>query len=105
MKLTDLDAGFVSSSPGTSTGLQFICPKCRTQRLVVPFSPVIGAGPVDPTLNAKGVVWSRTGETVETITLRPSVDSKHVLFNDDPPHNPTECRWHGFITDGEVREC
>lgn len=102
MKLVDLDAGFVSSSPGTSTGLQFLCPGCKRERIVVPFSPTIGPGPVDASLNARGVVWQRSGDTVETITLTPSIDSKHVNFNDDPPHHPVECHWHGWVRDGAV---
>ena len=102
MRLADLDAGFVTSSPGTSTGLQFRCPRCRQTRIVVPIDPPIGPGPVDPSLNARGIVWRRTGETIDTITLTPSIDSKHVNFNDDPPHNPVECHWHGWVQNGHT---
>ncbi len=38
-----------------------------------------------------GVLWQRTGETFETLTLSPSVDASRA-----------GC-WHGFITNGEVR--
>ena len=59
MKLADLDAGFVTSSPGTSTGLQFRCPVCRDQRIVVPIDPPIGPGPIDPSLNARELASAR----------------------------------------------
>lgn len=39
--------------------------------------------------------WERTGDTFETLTLRPSLQRAE----------PDGCRWHGFITDGEARSC
>lgn len=103
MKLTELDAGFVSTA-GVRTGLHFLCPACRKQHLVVPFANPPNGVP-DGSLNANGVLWRRTGETVEDITLTPSVDSKHTNFSDDPPHDPKPCRWHGWIRNGEAVTC
>ena len=40
-----------------------------------------------------GPAWERTGETFETLTLRPS-----ILRSKDKGG----CGWHGFVTNGEV---
>jgi len=48
--------------------------------------PLDGGPPVDGPKH----VWTRTGDTFETLTLRPS-----ILRMDG-------CRWHGFVTNGEV---
>lgn len=57
--------------------------------LYVPFAnPLDGFGPFD----RKG--WQRTGDTIETLTLSPS-----VLRSRDRGG----CGWHGFIENGAVR--
>ena len=108
MRLADLDAGFVGpyadaagAASGTATGLQFRCPKCRETRIVVPIDPPIGPGPVDPSLNARGILWRRTGDTVENITLTPSIDSKDVNGGYDGLPR-VECHWHGFVQNGHT---
>lgn len=100
MKLTELDAGFVSTR-GTRTGLHFLCPTCRRQQLVVPFANPPGEGAPDASLNANGVLWTRTGETLDDITLSPSVDARHVLGGVDGEPR-VECRWHGWVRNGEA---
>ena len=103
MRLVDLDASFVSAPDGHRIGVQFRCPACRGERLVVPFAAP-GGGPPDPTLNVRGVLWRHTGDTLDTLTLTPSVDVSHVLGGvDDEPR--VECRWHGWVQDGEARAC
>lgn len=62
--------------------------------LAIPFKPGINGAPDgDPRLNRKGYVWTRTsGETIEDITLKPSIDAKecgHFFVQ------------HGKITQGE----
>lgn len=54
----------------------------------VPFANPPDGGPPDPW--AKGQGWQRTGETFEDLTLTPSILDGGA------------CRWHGFITCGEV---
>lgn len=100
MRLADLDAGFVSTN-GVRTGLHFLCPQCRAQQLVVPFANPPSGGAPDATLNANGVLWQRTGETIDDITLSPSVDSRHVNGGYDGIPR-TECRWHGWVRNGEA---
>jgi hypothetical protein len=76
MKLTDLAPEIAGSG-----FLVFDCPNCRgdaSHRIRVPLSPAVGSN---------GCSWQHTGDTVETLTLTPSVDAG--------------C-WHGNITDGRL---
>jgi hypothetical protein len=98
MKLTDLEprslmdadivvgGQVVHDGNRDGMGVSFLCPHCRACRLGVFFAnPIDGKSPSDD-----GLLWQRTGETWDTLTLTPSIDtSKHG-------------HWHGFITGGEV---
>jgi len=103
MRLIDLNPEFVGHGgegvyrsdtgepvPRTErAGIIFDCPCGNTDedhRLFVPFANPIGPGPL---ISQQG--WQRRGDDVETLTLTPSI-LRH-----------TDCAWHGFITDGEVR--
>ena len=90
MKLTELQAEFVSSGDRRGVGVALDCP-CGSEacnKIYVPFDrPLDGSAP-DP-----GATWQRTGDTIETLTLRPSV----LRLSD--------CRWHGFVTNGEAVAC
>ena len=72
------------------------CDKCanskKPQRLYVAFIP-----PIDPEgrlaetgYHAPQPAWTRTGDTIQNITLSPSIDLSK------------SGHWHGFITDGKV---
>lgn len=104
MRLADLNpvflstggAGVTSSATGEpmpetkGVGVVFDCPcgnHAEEHRCYVPFANPIGPG---PHVNAKG--WTRTGDTFDTLTLKPSIQR-------------IGCGWHGFITAGEVRSC
>lgn len=93
MKLTELDPGFVSASTTDSTliGVHFLCPKCKEQQLYIPFA--------DPTSRLN---WKMSGESIEVLTLAPSIDSKHVNGGYDGKPR-VECHWHGFVTNGEIK--
>lgn len=102
MKLTTLNPEFVGAG-GTGiydgrtgkpvprregVGLSFDCPCGCGVRGYVPFKNPLDGG---ASYNPKG--WDRTGDTFDTITLRPSI------------HRPKEyggCGWHGWISSGEV---
>jgi len=90
----------------TGVGVSFLCP-CATctakrtgnsdedwyLRVFVGFSNPLDGGPAyDP---RPGAQWARTGDTFETLTLRPSILRT-------PPFG---CGWHGFVTNGEVTSC
>lgn len=74
-------------------GVHMDCP-CGTcgQALFVSFSnPDDGLGPTST--NPNHPTWERAGETLETLTLRPSIQ------------RIGGCEWHGFITNGEAHAC
>lgn len=98
MKLTDLNPRWVGLTGWSSPhpffiGVSFDSP-ATGQRLAVLFDPPIDPaslsatmGPVFPAARK----WQRTGDTFDTLTLSPSIDTSHAGD------------WHGFITNGEVR--
>lgn len=68
-------------------GISFDCPCCRNTRLAVFFAnPTDGKPPSDDHL-----LWNRTGDNYETMTLSPSIDAS------------ASGHWHGFISNGEIR--
>ena len=72
-------------------GIIFDCPCGNTDEghpCAIPFAnPLDGREPYDK----RG--WHRTGDTPETLSLRPSI--QRIGW----------CNWHGFITNGEVETC
>jgi hypothetical protein len=85
MRLTDLDPRWASSGERHGQAVSFDCPCGCGERLIVPFSnPIDGGAP----MRGQGVTWKRQGDTFETLTLSPSIDS--------PGH------WHGWVKGGEV---
>lgn len=100
-KLTDLNPMFLGcGGPGVTrngldvprreaVGIDMDCPCGCDRRLYVPFlNPLDGGPPAHP-----GHGWERTGDTFETLTLKPSI------------RRMDGCKWHGFLTNGELVEC
>lgn len=104
MRLTDLNPRFlraggegISLADGSpaperhGVGIIMDCP-CgnadENHQLYVPFLNPIDGG---PTIEPNG--WQRTGDTVDTLTLAPSI-LRHGA-----------CKWHGWIRDGAVISC
>jgi hypothetical protein len=97
-----------------SRWLTFECPEghanCRHQ---IPFTPSLdGANHASPQRN--GAIWTRTGDTFETLTLTPSIrrdpifpDARSALdggyHQDDLPS--LLCAFHGHIKDGGIEFC
>ena len=102
MKLTDLDASFVAPEGRHGVAVQFRCPGCQRERIVIPFANPIDGGGADPSMNYRGVLWTRSGDSLETLTLSPSVDFSHVNGSDDAGDPWRECRWHGWVRDGQA---
>jgi len=107
MKLLDLDPHWITfgylppedAGKRLYIGIRFNCPHCLTQRLAVMFTP-----PIDDNVLWKYATWdhyadvisqegkwNRTGETFETLTLKPSINTEF--------HG----HWHGFIENGEIK--
>lgn len=75
--------------------VSFLCPCGRrdydnghTPRVAVHMSPPLDGGAPDT-----GHTWVRTGDTFETLALRPSIQ------------RVGGCAWHGFVTNGVVETC
>ena len=67
--------------------VSFDCPCGCDTRCVIEFNnPLDGQGPHD---NSRDL-WDRTGDNFDTLTLTPSIQRM------------SGCRWHGFVTNGEV---
>lgn len=103
MKLTDLNPRWVGHGgegirdregnavpERTRIAVAFDCPCGCGTRCMIPFTNPPDGGPA-----LHSTTWDREGETFESLTLRPS-----ILRAD-----PDGCRWHGFITNGEIQTC
>lgn len=72
-------------------GVSFDCPCGCDRPAFIPFeNPLDGGEP-----HGTGDHWKRTGDTFETLTLRPSILRVKVV--------EANCEWHGFLTDGEFK--
>lgn len=105
VKLRSLNARFIGAggegifnsdgSPAkerTGVGVIMDCPCGCASPLYVPFSNPIDGGPA---LEPKHHAWHRIEDSIDKLTLAPS-----VLRGE-----PCPARWHGFIIDGEARQC
>lgn len=107
MKLLDLKPHWVAEAgmpDDAKQGVSFLCPHCQGIRLAVFFDvPICGRAPVDIKMMHRAqseghledhhigrILWQRTGETFDTLTLTPSVDASHFGH------------WHGHITNGAI---
>lgn len=94
MKLSELDPGFISRwGTGERLGVHFLCPACKRQQLYIPTN--------DPEAR---VNWGVSGD-LESLTLTPSVDARHVNGGVGTDEPRAECRWHGWVRAGEVTTC
>jgi len=69
-------------------GLWFDCPCGNGEKVALMFRNPPDGGPA-----MQGNTWERTGNTFETLTLKPSIQRS----------DPNGCRWHGFLTDGAFK--
>lgn len=91
MRLSELNPQFLDAHDGRrGVGVQFDCPcgnRDENHGCFIPFDVAL-----DGSTGVNGERgWKRTGDTFETLTLTPSIQRLEA------------CRWHGFITNGEVR--
>ncbi len=102
MRLVDLEPHWVGLMPGHAIGITFLCPHCHQCRVGVLFDVPIGGNSIEGIIgrsltvalqqaaNSNMKQWHRQGDTFETLSLSPSIDTSE--------HG----HWHGFITNGEV---
>lgn len=79
MKLVELNPHY-GETDGIRTHVIFDCPRCQQHQITVPIPPHEKA-------------WQVIGDSFENLTLSPSIDHDSPVMN---------CRWHGFITDGDI---
>lgn len=88
-KLVDLNSRFVSSFEGrTGMGVRFDCP-CGCKEVVCLWF----SNPIDKGKPVLGLTWQRSGETLENLTLKPSIRRLGA------------CGWHGYLTEGVFKKC
>lgn len=83
--VTDKDGNPVPERKGV--GIEFDCPSGCNRPCFVSFTNPLDGGQA---FNNGHVTWERTGETFDTLTIRPSIQRMDG------------CKWHGFVTNGEV---
>lgn len=95
MKLADLNAQLLDSHHGDKgVGVMFDCPCGQCGKpCYVPFENPIKGWPDADDVKYGHPRWRREGETVETLTLTPSIWRKTENGG---------CGWHGHITNGEA---
>lgn len=90
---------WAKESPAFYIGLSFLCPCCKKKRIAVKFHPPIDTAAMSGVLfkwtkesmsSDGSLVWNRSGNKFETITLNPSLDFSHGGH------------WHGNIINGEM---
>ena len=102
MRLTDLNPQWLGAggegiynadgtpaTPREGVALLFDCPcgKCGMPCCIHVDPPLDGGAEIS------GHAWTRTGDTFDTLTLKPSIYRNEAKGG---------CGWHGFITNGEV---
>ncbi len=115
MRLVDLEPRWFAEPGREGQGVSFVCPHCagaeRSRvRVAVAFAiPLDGGPPIslassvlwpalwppkgvpDVVTVPPGIHWTRTGDTLETLSVVPSVDASQAGH------------WHGHIQAGEIR--
>jgi len=100
VRLTELNPKWIALKEGGDViGVTFPCPHCRLVHVGAWFAEPVdmdGISGIDPALplfmakHPENKYWHRTGETFDTLTLTPSIDTS------------AHGHWHGFVTNGEV---
>lgn len=98
-RLVDLFGEWVHDRDGRRVGVKFICPTCPAVEgaptIAVLFANPPDGGPPVPAGSSlpgenDGRRWQRSGDTIETLTLAPSVDCSRCGH------------WHGIVSNGEA---
>lgn len=112
--LKECNAEFATEKDQTCYVL-FDCPEGHEDcRHAIPFTPSL-EGSVLPSPQHNGAMWNRKGDTIETLTLGPSIrriprykDREDAIKNGCIPEYVTEsmlCALHIFVKDGAIEFC
>lgn len=92
IKLTYLEARWWGENESRhGQGVLFQCPHCLNEYIGVAFR-----NPLDGGLSAVDCkfYWNRLGETLDNLTLEPSIDASKVKIK--------EGHWHGYVRNGTI---
>ncbi len=116
-RLVDCNPHFVKRED-KSCALYFECPEGHVDcKHVIPFTPGLEGEAVTSAnwYGREGVVWQRSGDTIETLTLSPSIRrvqryaSKDAALADGVREEHFEesltCALHIFIRNGQIEFC
>ncbi len=114
-KLVDCNPHFVESN-GVQCAVYFECPEGHDDcKHVIPFTPALDGSATSWHGQNGGAMWQRTGDTIETLTLNPSILRRQRYASREAaiaagciPQYVTEsmtCALHIFIKDGAIEFC
>ena len=90
--LRDPVTGNLTEAPKRDgVGVEFECPCGCESPVYIPFRNPLDGGPAYESGNHP--TWERTGETLEDLTLSPSI------------LRLSGCKWHGYIRQGRAEPC
>lgn len=112
-RLADCNAHFVESE-GVECAVYFECPEGHEDcKHVTPFAPALDGSAAR--WSSQGPIWQRTGDTIETLTLSPSIrriprypDRAAAVAAGRLPEHVSEtmlCALHIFIRNGAIEFC
>ena len=116
MRLRSLDAEFVSQyNPVTGShhrqgdqidgaqGVLFLCPLCQKEMILCWFANPINAPRVPDSAYPRPGRWTASGNSVDNLTLSPSVnlDTHEAQTAEQQGYHP--CKWHGWVRNGDAQ--
>jgi len=116
-RLVDCNPHFVEDGKGAICAVYFECPEGHDDcKHVIPFTPALDGSPGEwHGQGSNGAIWQRTGDTLETLTLSPSIrriqrhtDRAAAIEAGCLPEYITDslfCALHIFIKNGVIEFC
>lgn len=95
-RLSKLAGEFTHLAERPDKVLIFVCPACSpgNNEKGEPIGHSIMVCFAEPSLFSSGAVWTKTSESIETVTVSPSINCAVPS---------SKCTFHGWIKDGEVQ--
>jgi hypothetical protein len=115
-RLVDCNPHFVEQGDGIECAVYFDCPEGHEDcKHVIPFTPAMDGSSTSWHGQNSGAMWRRTGDTLETLTLEPSIRriqryaSKEAALADGVREEyfteSLTCALHIFIKGGAIEFC
>ena len=115
MRLAELEGRFVGgyaqiasrvshrelASVDGAQGVLFECPKCHGHQVLCWFKNPRNAPIVPADAKPGPGRWIFTGDSIDTLTLEPSVDLSKI--DAEHPAHEGRCYWHGWVKSGNAQ--